>query len=65
MRETARAQFETQVEQLAQIDDPELLRETIDALDEAVATMPEEFAPVVEFVRQRVEERLAQIESEG
>lgn len=56
-------QLEAQLAELDSIDDPEVLRETLNMLDEQTQMMPAEFAPAFNFVRQRIQRRIDEIEN--
>ena len=58
-------QFESQLEMLNTIDDPEMLYQILDQIDEQAAAMPEELAIGFECVRQQIQKRIDELESEG
>ncbi|MBM91827.1 MAG: hypothetical protein CMJ35_09485 [Phycisphaerae bacterium] len=64
-REMMMQQFESQLEMLNTIDDPEMLYQILDQIDEQAAAMPEELAIGFEFVRQQIQKRIDELESEG
>jgi hypothetical protein len=58
-------QFQSQLDALNQIDDPEALRAALDAIDEQAAAMPAEFAVVIDYVRRQIQDRIDALESGG
>ncbi len=62
MRDTVRAQIQSQLDMLQSIDDPEMLRATLDQLDAQAEAMPAEFAAGFEYVRQIIQRRIDELE---
>lgn len=65
MRAEVMAQLQTQLDMLNSIDDPEILRETLEQMDQMAPMMPAEAAPGLDFVRRTIENRIAELEGEG
>lgn len=65
MRNMVSEQIQSMLDALAMIDDVEMLRDMLDQIDEQAVSMPEEAAIGFEFVRQRVQNRIDEIESDG
>jgi hypothetical protein len=64
-RAMVEVQFQSQLDALNQIDDPEALRAALDAIDEQAAAMPAEFAVVIDYVRRQIQDRIDALESGG
>lgn len=62
MRDMVRAQIQGQLDMLATIDDPEILRATLAQLDQQAAMMPAEMAPAFEFARRFIQKRINELE---
>lgn len=62
MRETVRGQIQSQLDMLSSIDDPEILRATLEQLDEQASMMPAEMAPAFDFARRVIQQRITELE---
>jgi hypothetical protein len=47
---------------LSSIDDPEILRATLEQLDEQASMMPAEMAPAFDFARRVIQQRITELE---
>ena len=65
MRDTLAEQLQGMLDALAAIDDADTLRAMLTQIDEQAASMPEEIAIGFDFVRQQVQNRIDEIESDG
>jgi chromosome segregation ATPase len=62
VRETVRGQIQSQLDMLSSIDDPEILRATLEQLDAQAETMPAETAPAFDFARRVIQQRIDELE---
>ncbi|MFG0313461.1 MAG: hypothetical protein ACF8LL_04670, partial [Phycisphaerales bacterium] len=65
LRETVQAQLQGMMDMLADTDDVDMLYGLIDQLDAQAAEMPEEVAEGFDWVKQRIYDRIDEIESDG
>lgn len=65
MREMVQAQLQGMMDMLADTDDVDMLYELIDQLDAQAADMPEEVVAGFDWVKQRIYDRIDEIESDG
>jgi hypothetical protein len=64
-RAMLQAQFQSQIDMLNEIDDPDALRAALDAIDEQAAAMPAEYAPILDYVRGQIQSRIDALEAGG
>jgi hypothetical protein len=62
MRDMVRGQIQSQLDMLSSIDDPEILRATLEQLDEQASMMPAEMAPAFDFARRVIQQRITELE---
>jgi hypothetical protein len=62
MREMVRGQIQSQLDMLMSIEDPEILRATMEQMEAQAAMMPAEMAPAFEFARRVIQQRIAELE---
>ncbi len=62
MRDMVRGQIQSQLDMLASIEDPEILRATLEQLDEQASMMPAEMAPAFDFARRIIQQRIDELE---
>lgn len=65
MRDMVAQQLQGMMDMLASTDDTDMLYGLIDQLDEQAADMPDEVAAGFDWVKQRIQDRIDEIESEG